>query len=99
MSAGMKVIQVVLKTDPLCPHQVRVEQAGHQAAALFLRREAFREQIHAGGHEPRARLVVVEDGVRLAGWKFGPVDGAAIEVAGIEQRHGAGFGFFAQCVF
>lgn len=70
-----------------------------KAATLFLGREAFREQIYTGGHESRASLVVVEDGVGLAGFVLGPMDGAAVEVAGVEQRHGAAFGFFAQCVF
>ena len=98
MPACMEVIQVIFEADPLCLHFVRVEQAGHEAAALFLRGEAFREQIHAGGHEARAGLVVVEDGVGLSGFELGPVDGAAVEVAGIEQRHGAALWFLAQCV-
>jgi len=92
----VEIIEVVLEADPLRLHLVGIEHAGHEAAALLFRGKAFGKQIHAGRHEPRARLGVVEDGVGLAGIEFRPVNGAAVEVAGIEQRHGAALGFLAQ---
>ena len=67
VAVGEEVIEVVLEADPFRFHDVGIEQAGHKATALFLRGEAFDEQIHPGLNEPRARLGVVEDGVGLAG--------------------------------
>ena len=55
----------------------------HSAPLLF-RRESFREQIDTGGHEPRKRLIVFEDGVGFASFELGPLDRAAVEVAGID---------------
>jgi len=76
----------------------RVHWLSGQAAALLFGCEAFREQIDPGRHQPRTRLVVVENGVGFSACGFGPVNGAAIEMTGIEQRHGAGFGFLAKRV-
>jgi hypothetical protein len=86
------LLKVPITLPPLQPSSlVRLDRvANHKLRSSGLRCvEALGQEIHPRGHQPRARLGVVEDGVGLTRLELRPMHGASVEVAGIEQRHGA----------
>ena len=96
MPAGMKIIQMVLKAGHFA-----FTKSGSNRQATRRRRSSFDvKRFVSDTHrmEQATGASRLDDGVGFAGFELGPVNSAAIKVAGIEQWHGAVFGFFTQRV-
>ena len=84
---GVEVVQVIFKANPFRVQVLGIEQAGDQAAALLFGGKSFGEQIDAGPNEPGTSFLVIQNGVGFAGIRFWPMNGAAVEMARMQERH------------
>src|SRR5580704_10256030 len=76
-----------------------IEQASNEATALLFGGKAFSQQIDSRFYKPATRFGGIKNSVGLAGVGFGPMNGATVEMASIEQRHGSLFGLLTDGFF
>jgi hypothetical protein len=99
VTGDVEIVQMILETDQRRFDLVRVVDAGHNPTAFLFGCEPLYQHVNAGGHKQLARLFVAHDGVRLARLLPWPMHESAVEVAGINQRHGVAFGLLPQKFF
>ena len=96
LSPGMKVIQVVFKTNEGRSNPPGIVYGRHDAPPLLLRRKPFCKHIIARRHQQILRFRRKQDGVGLFPGKRGPLYETVLEMAGVDEGRGALFRLRAQ---
>lgn len=84
----MEVVEVILKAHGFTGNNAIIENSSHDSTALLLRGKALDEHIYSGRDRKCCAAAVVNDGIRFLGRRLRPLDAAAVEVGGMDERNG-----------